>query len=468
MKKIITLVIVALVFGTAMPAMAQMYAEYSEHAGPIVPSSDPLVIAPLVAAPYDGSFVQLGPFSYIILSFPGDFVAVPDGTVAADLEIDIYDAAFPADAEIYVSQDGSSWTSMGIHADTANIQLDLDGVGLVKYIKIDQADNYIDPAYPLAGFDLDGIEALNATDTATIDKSVSASTAELGDHITVTLDVVNPYDADITVEDVIPAGLAYIPGTLLVNGGAPTEDPEGDTISVTVGMGIHTIVLDVQVVEVQYEDVVVTNTANVYDPGAVLDGTDSEEITLSPYDGLSKEVVGAEIDGEPLPEDDPETDWYYVPWHTDVNWFIEITVVDVADEVASMENIVVTDNLGGDLELDEVGGLIPTGPSTKKKKDNAEVLATPVGDVTIQWSGKTEKVHLSWAAGTLPATLELEVSTDFNPGQGRKDPGVHGYTSTGEHDLNSGATLKFTDPDTTLQLSAHTGPITVEAFDPEL
>ena len=89
--------------------------------------------------------------------------------------------------------------------------------------------------------------------------------------------------------------------------------------------------------------------------------------------------------------------------------------------------------------------LAPTGPSTKKKKDNAEVLATAVGNVTIQWSGKTEKAHLSWNVGGLDpdeeVSLTVVVATDINHGQGEKDPaGKNEYTSPGIHCLNSGAT----------------------------
>ena len=119
-------------------------------------------IADAVGVPDDGKFVQMGAGSIIIMKFPSDYVAAPDGTSAADLQVDIFDALFPASAEISVSLDGSAWTSLGVFSDTANIDLDIEGVGSVKYVKIDQGANYIDPAYPDLGFDLDAVVALNA------------------------------------------------------------------------------------------------------------------------------------------------------------------------------------------------------------------------------------------------------------------------------------------------------------------
>jgi hypothetical protein len=145
----------------ATPAAALPYAEYHSHGGGnFYPTGG--TVAEAVATPYDGKFVQLGVESWVVLKFPDGYVAAPDGTPAPDLLIDIYDAIYDAYAEIYVSLDGSTWTSLGVHVDTANIDLDLEGTGPVKYVMVDQADNYIDPAYPDLGFDLDGVDALNS------------------------------------------------------------------------------------------------------------------------------------------------------------------------------------------------------------------------------------------------------------------------------------------------------------------
>ena len=355
---------------------------------------------------------------------------------------------------------------MGVHADTANIDIDLEGVGNVKYIAVDQWTYYIDPAYPNLGFDLDGIEALNPVEllAATIDKTMApVGTVELGDHLTVTLEVDNPYPDPVTVVDEIPEGLAYIPGTLTATPGpAGPVTVVDNTLTTTVGNGTHTIEFELQVVEVGYEDSdPLTNIVKVYAPGATPgvddpdDTAESDEIILSPYDGFSKAIATS-----------TEPDPYNVPMHTDVHWLLRIEIENIAgDDIITMEDVVVKDNLGGDLEMhlcfsgcDYPGKQLIQPPS-------------PAPEVSKK-SGKTEKLHLSWDLAVLSdedlTQLYLEISTDVNPGQKKKDPvGKNEYTSDGEHDLNSGATLKFTDPDTGLQLSAHTCPITVTAFDPE-
>jgi len=152
--------VLALVVPAAPVAAATQNAVYDSHGGNIYPTGGTITEA--VAAPDDGKFVQMDVESWIIMKFPGNWAAVPDGTSAADLQIDIYDALYSADAEIFVSLDGSTWTSMGVHADTANIDLDLNGTGPVKYVKVDQGNHNIDPTYPTLGFDLDAVVALNA------------------------------------------------------------------------------------------------------------------------------------------------------------------------------------------------------------------------------------------------------------------------------------------------------------------
>jgi hypothetical protein len=159
-KTILLGVILVTLLATVGTVMADTQnAVYDSHTGNIYPTGG--TIAEAVAAPDDGKFIQMDVGSTIILKFPGDYAAVPDGTSAADLQVNIYDALFPASAEIFVSLDGSTWTSVGVYSDTANIDLDLVG-SPVKYVKIDQDSKYIDPAYPHLGFDLDAVVALNA------------------------------------------------------------------------------------------------------------------------------------------------------------------------------------------------------------------------------------------------------------------------------------------------------------------
>lgn len=288
--------------------------------------------------------------------------------------------------------------------------------------------------------------------SATIEKEM-VDEGDLGDIITVTLTVDNPYGEAIKVEDVIPNGLKYIPGTFEVDGGSIVPTVDGSTISTTVGSGNHTIEFDVQVVEVQCEDVVVTNTANVYNPDTIVDDTDDVEITLYPYEGFSKDIVSS-----------TESDPYNVPMYTDVHWLLLIEIENIpGDDITTMDEVVVKDNLGGDLEMHLcISGCPYTG----------KVLIQPPSQTpTVNKKGNTDKLQLSWALSDLSdddlTRLYLEISTDINPGQGKKAVKKNEYTSDGPHDLNSGATLKFIDSEGTgFQLSAHTCPITVEAYEP--
>jgi hypothetical protein len=150
-------------------AAAMPNAEYYSHSGTITVSAG-ASIADAISAPDDGKFVQMAPGSEIVMRFPDHGAAVPDGTGAADLRVDIFDAIFEALAEVHVSLDGAAWTSLGLYADTANIDLDLEVNGPVKWVKIVQnelcdpgvaASGFcIDQAFPTLGFDLDAVVAL--------------------------------------------------------------------------------------------------------------------------------------------------------------------------------------------------------------------------------------------------------------------------------------------------------------------
>jgi uncharacterized repeat protein (TIGR01451 family) len=286
-----------------------------------------------------------------------------------------------------------------------------------------------------------------AQDGTTIAKALSQSEAQLGDWIQVTL-TVDAVQAPVTVTDTLPDQLSYIPGTFQVDGVDATPDVEGNTISCELdSVGLHTIEFYVQMTTAEAEATMVTNQAEVGNATDVL-ATDSQDITLLPYEGFTKEVVASTHDP-----------WDEVPVGEDVQWTLLITVENIAgDQIGNMTNIVVKDNFGGDLEL--------------------EAFDPTVGIVETKLSGCTEKVHLFWSeigyldADGASAALTLAVSTDVNPGtnknkdgKGRKN-GHQEYTSEGEHDLNSGATLKFIDADTGLKLSAHTPSIVVYAYEP--
>lgn len=290
-----------------------------------------------------------------------------------------------------------------------------------------------------------------AIDKTILDDSENpTSEAGLGDHLTIQLNVTVP-DAGVTITDILPDALHYIPGTFEVDGSLETPVVDGQTITYTLGAsGQHTITFEVQVTSSEAEDNTVTNTASVNGDG--YSASDSAELTIHSYEGFTKEVL--------LCTNEP---WSVVPVETDVHWLLLITVENIdGDSISSMDDPVVSDRLGGDLEVDEA--------TTKR------FISPPwSGDVTLKTTGKTKKVHLTWEEfGDLDdeglAQLWLEISTDINTGTGNsKKPGHQEYTSTGWHDLNSGAVLKFIDSEGTgFQLSAHTPSITVYATDAPL
>jgi len=290
---------------------------------------------------------------------------------------------------------------------------------------------------------------LNGTD---IEKTLSQSEASLGDHITVTLNVTDGVMGQ-TVVDTLPDPLKYINGTLNVTGGNATcVTSEGEIACTLAENATYTITFDVQVTSTEAGAFNVTNNATV----AVANASDSAELLITPYEGFIKEVI-----------DCSELDPYNVTIATDVHWFVLLGVGNMpGDDIITMEGVVVKDRLGGDLELDD--------SNTTAWVDGNW---TGGGNITIlKMSGRTEKLHLAWTG--IPnfedndyALALLEISTDMNPGRGSKHapwkPGKQEYTEAGEHDLNSGAVLKFTDPDTGFQLSAHTPPITVVAVEPD-
>jgi len=160
------------------------------------------------------------------------------------------------------------------------------------------------------------------------------------------------------------------------------------------------------------------------------------ELTIHPYAGFTKEAV---------PHDEGDGDGI-IEVGEEIKWDVTITVTNIpGDEIESMDNIVVQDRFGGELEIDSHD--------------------VPEGDLEIKLSGKTEKPKIKWNGFNLDdvilttATADLIVSTDVNPG------GQQSYSTTGEYKMNSGAVLKFTDPGTGFQLSAHTPQITVEVFE---
>ena len=257
-----------------------------------------------------------------------------------------------------------------------------------------------------------------------IQKGMSQDDAVLGDIITTTLEVATA--TAVTVEDTLPAELRYIPGTFEVNGVAAIPTVVGQTISYNLPSPCaYTIIFDAQVTSAEVDDITVTNTVAAGDASA------SAELTIHPYEGFTKVA-----DGDMTVEVGEE-----------VAWNVTITVENILnDAILYMEDIVVKDRFGGELEIDEY-----------------EVFA---GLLEVTVSGKTAKPKIKWDDFSLVdgafKTADLTVSTDENPG------GQHSYSTAGEYEMNSGAVLKFIDSEGTgFQLSAHTPQITVEVKDPD-
>ncbi len=285
---------------------------------------------------------------------------------------------------------------------------------------------------------------------------------QLGEHLEVTLTVDNPYGEAIKVEDVIPDGLKYIPGTFYVDSGGgpvlvvPTVD--GSTIWTMVAPGAHTITFDVQVVGVECDEVDVINTANVYNPETGLDDSDEVEITLYPYEGFVKEAVieyEDDVDGT-------------VTVGELVQWDMTITLPN--NFGWAITDAVLKENVGGnlgmagdDVDNDQDDEVDEGGPGDLLALYNTIPAGATLG---IETKGKTNKVQFEitgidiGSGGSLD--FVLGIFTDKNPGKKNRDPsGTQEYTTQGCYELNSGATVKFIDPDTGLQLSAHTCPIPV-------
>src|SRR3990167_440525 len=87
-------------------------------------SSDPAVAEPLVTDAPDGQFIQISDNSSVTMKFV-DNKALPSGGTNPDIRIHVIDALFLANAEILVSQDCSTFTSLGAFPDTANVGLDI-------------------------------------------------------------------------------------------------------------------------------------------------------------------------------------------------------------------------------------------------------------------------------------------------------------------------------------------------------
>ena len=125
---------------------------------------------------------------------------------------------------------------------------------------------------------------------------------------------------------------------------------------------------------------------------------------------------------------------------TETRWTLTIEVTNPFGY--TMTNAKITDRFGAEIEIDE-----PFPYSITH------------GTVSNTTKGRSAKVFLTWDIGDLlpgeTAILILLVSTDLNP------KGHQEYSEPGVYELNSGATLKFIDPEQDVQLSAYIDSIYV-------
>jgi len=266
--------------------------------------------------------------------------------------------------------------------------------------------------------------------------------ANLGDHLTITLTVDNPYEHELRIEDVLANEFKYIPGTFRINNVSVTPEISANTVSALVPGGTNTITYDAQVVEVfaEQQQTTVTTETNLYNPaGEKVVTCASANITLHPYEGFSCQIERCTHDP-----------WYEIPTETDVHWLLLIELLNTADDrIAAMKEITIHN-----LEVNEAPIYVLNPPSSS-------------GTVVSENIDDNNRANVTWNAGDLdqgdpPAQLWLEIYTNLNADNGQNNlDDYQGLDSIGEYKLSSDAVVSFTDPETGLKLSAHTSPLTV-------
>jgi len=324
------------------------------------------------------------------------------------------------------------------------------------------------------------------------EKTLNPTSGELGDVVHITLTIEVPSDFTAKVVDTLPREFRYIDGSFTLDGIPATPIVDKNAVSYTITTpGTHMIEFDVKVNDAKaWEDMTVCNVATstwYLGEMEVEEKEDIECFVIHPFEELSKRV-----EGELTIKTETETQW---------NLIIEVT----NPFGYTMTDVVITDRFGAEIEIDE-----PFPYSITH------------GTVSYTTKGRSQKVFLTWNIGNLlsseTARLILLVSTDINPGQGDCDYdrdvdlndlyllltnygrladecpyadmnedgeidvsdlypvlihyghtglGKQEYSEPGIYELNSGATLKFIDPEQNIQLSAYTDSIYVTVLPPE-
>ena len=187
-------------------------------------------------------------------------------------------------------------------------------------------------------------------------------------------------------------------------------------------------------------------------------------------------------------------DPYTIKANTEIQWKAAMSITNPFSY--TMKNVTIKDNFGAELEIDQVMASPDTNldgivdifdlrrvatkygtwledrdqwdPVADINKDghvdmrDLSVVAKSYG-LTLWLTGRSEKVHLFWYIGDLQpgetARITILVSTDLNPA------GHQEYTEPGIYEMNSGATLRFIDPEQDMQLSAVTDSIYVTVLE---
>jgi hypothetical protein len=279
-------------------------------------------------------------------------------------------------------------------------------------------------------------------------KTLDSYTGDLGDVVHVTISGEVGIGLTVTVVDTLPSELTYI-GSFMVDGVSATPtDVDKQVISYTIDNTAgtvskpYTIEFDVKVTEASWKNEIVTNTVDVVDASGDVVETATAVFTILPFEELWKEVR------EPLE----------IPVNTETQWALVISVTNPFDY--TMKNTVITDRFGAEIEVDEI--------LVHSVYDDAMSFVRLTLAPGIILKGNSDKVFLTWTVGDLlpgeTARLKLLVSTDRNPA------GKQEYSSPSPldepYEMNSGATLKFNDPDQDMmQLSAVTDSIYVTVLE---
>ena len=248
---------------------------------------------------------------------------------------------------------------------------------------------------------------------------------------------------------------------LYINGILEKEDTPGGTI-VNLGKSLK-VGWDTYAADRVFNGII--DEVRIWDEA--LSGDDiGESYSLGAIE-FTKDLTEVFLSRDPEPDPDDWMDWVVggipqVSIDTPVTFTMLITVDN--QSFLTLNDACAKDRLGAELEV------VPYVGEPEDPFDES------IGEATYYTKGNSKKVFIDWdldfydplvlVTGNT-GTLTIEAKTDINPGGGKK---VHQeYTSSGEYELNSGATLTFyvTIADEDISLVVTTDGLLVEAFGEE-